>query len=298
VSERSREIEGAIAASPEPGNLPLDCHLHTDLSPDSNVPIDVYCALAVEHGIRELAITDHVDFDPRDPAFAYRDFSERERTVREAADRWADRGLAVRFGAEITFNRAWERDVREHVAAHRYDFTIGSVHDWPDSPYRSASIGSWVAATPLREVLRPYFDEVTAAARSGLFDTIGHLDVVKRYLYPHVAATALAGAPELFEQSLRAIVESGTALEVNTSGLRHDAGETYPAAWVVDWYRELGGTRLTIGSDAHRREHFGFGLEDGYRIAAEAGIDHLTFRRGGGRVDVALPDRFRRGAAA
>jgi histidinol-phosphatase (PHP family) len=282
----------------ESRDLPLDAHLHTDLSPDSDVPIDAYCALAVEQGIAELAITDHVDFDPRDPAYGYRDFPTRERVVREAGERWAEHGLAVRFGAELTYNRRWEGDVRDHLREHAYDFTIGSVHDWPGSPYRGPGIAAWVAATPLDGILRPYFDEVTAAARTGLFDTIGHLDVVKRYLHPHVAATALSGAPELFEESLRALVESGTALEVNTSGLRHDSGETYPAPWVVARYRELGGTRLTIGSDAHRKNHFAYGLDAGYRVATRAGIDHLAFRRGGEKVTVALPPRFRPGAAA
>jgi len=109
---------------------------------------------------------------------------------------------------------------------------------------------------------------------------------------------ALAGAPEAFEESLRAVVESGTALEVNTSGLRHDAGETYPAPWVVAWYRELGGERVTIGSDAHRKNHFAFGLAAGYRVAARARIGELAFRRGGDKITVALPPRFRPGAAA
>jgi hypothetical protein len=32
-------------------DLPLDSHLHTNLSPDSDVPIDVYAAQAVERRI-------------------------------------------------------------------------------------------------------------------------------------------------------------------------------------------------------------------------------------------------------
>jgi histidinol-phosphatase (PHP family) len=267
-------------------DLPLDSHLHTDLSPDSDVPIDVYCALAVERGISEIAITDHVDFDPRDPAYDYRDFATRERTVRDAAERWAPHGLAVRFGAELTCNRRWEEDVRAHLLVHAYDYTIGSVHDWPESPYRSPDRGRWIATTPLYEVLAPYFDEVIGAARSGLFDTIGHIDVVKRYLHPHLPATALAGAPELFEGALRAVVESGAALEINTSGLRQGVGETYPAPWVVGMYRELGGRRVTVGSDAHRRTQFAFGLEEGYAIAAQARLDEISFRRGGRRVTI------------
>jgi histidinol-phosphatase (PHP family) len=276
-------------------DLPLDAHLHTDLSPDSDVPIDVYCALAVERGIAEIAITDHVDFDPRDAAYDYADFATRERTVRQAAERWAAQGLAVRFGAELTYTRHWEADVREHLRRHAYDFTIGSVHDWPDSPYRAPNRASWIAETPLHEVLRPYFDEVIGAARSGLFDTIGHLDVIKRYLHPHLAASALAGAPELFESALRAVIDGGPALEINTSGLRRDAGETYPAPWVVSLYRELGGRRITIGSDAHRREQFAFGLADGYAIAAQARLEELTFRRGLDRVAIPLVGQARVG---
>ena len=43
-------------------------------------------------------------------------------------------------------------------------------------------------------------------ARSGLFDTIGHLDFVKRYLVPHVMPAQLAAAPELYEPVLAALV--------------------------------------------------------------------------------------------
>jgi len=95
-------------------DLPLDAHLHTDLSPDADVPIDVHAAAAVECGIAELAITDHVDFDPRAPAFTYAEFGRRERSVREAAERWAGR-VAIRFGVEITYERAREEEIRDHL---------------------------------------------------------------------------------------------------------------------------------------------------------------------------------------
>jgi histidinol-phosphatase (PHP family) len=276
-------------------DLPLDAHVHTDLSPDSDVPIDVYAALAVELGIAELAITDHVDFDRRDPAYRYASFEDRERTVREAAERWAERGVTIRFGAELTYNTSWEGDLRDHLARHRYDFTIGSVHDWPGSPYPRSQVERWVAGRSLDAVMAPYLDQVRAAARSGLFDTIGHLDVVKRYLHPHVLPVDLAARPELFEPVLQALVDSGTGLEVNTSGLRHPVGETYPPAAIVERFRELGGQRVTAGSDAHRSEWLAWGLDEGYRILARADFAELTFRRGGDPVAIALPPRFGRG---
>jgi histidinol-phosphatase (PHP family) len=273
-------------------NLPLDSHLHTNLSPDSSVPIDAYAAQAVEQGIDEIAITDHVDFEPGTPAFEFVPFATRERTVREAAERWGPRGVAIRFGVEITYDHRHESAIRDHLDRHRYDYVIGSVHVYADSPYHATRVNAWIAGRTLAEIVAPYFDDVTRAIRSGLFDTLGHLDFVKRYLHPHVTAADLAAAPELYEPLLVALIESGTALEVNTSGLRQAAHETYPSAAVVARYQVLGGTAVSAGSDAHTKESFSSGLEEAYRVAAAAGIRDLAFRRGGDRVAVALPDRY------
>jgi histidinol-phosphatase (PHP family) len=270
-------------------DLPLDAHLHTDQSPDSAVPIDVYAARAIELGIAEICITDHVDFDPRDPAFEYTRYEDRERVVRDAAERWAKRGVTIRFGAELTYNRRWESDVRAHLARYRYDYMIGSVHDWPESPYWPSRVRAWVEGRSLDEVVAPYYAEIIAAARSGLFDTIGHLDVVKRYLHPYVTAADLAARPDLREPALRAIVESGTSLEVNSSGLRYPGAETYPSGAVVARYRELGGERVVIGSDAHARGSFAHRLGDAYDHLFGAGFDHLTFRRGSERAHIEVP---------
>jgi histidinol-phosphatase (PHP family) len=287
------EQESAPDPTAQARDLPLDAHLHTNLSPDSDVPIDAYAAQAVERGIAELAITDHVDFEPGAPAFDFVPFDVRERTVREAAERWAPHGIAIRFGAEITYDSRFERAIRDHLRRYAYDYVIGSVHVYAGSPYHRDRVAGWVAGRSLAEVLAPYFDEVERAIRSGLFDTLGHLDFVKRYLVPHVTAADLAAAPELYERLLVALVETGTALEVNTSGLRQAAGETYPSAAVVARYQVLGGTRISAGSDAHQKDAFASGLEEAYGVAAAAGFRELAFRRGGERLAISLPDRFR-----
>lgn len=269
-------------------DLPLDAHVHTDLSPDSDVPIDAYAEAAVERGIAEVAITDHVDFVPDTPAYAYTTFEQRERAVREAAERWADRGLAIRYGVEITWDSRFAAEIRDHLATHAYDFVIGSVHIYRDSPFAADNIAAWLAGRSLPEIVAPYFDEVTAAARSGLFDALGHIDFVKRWLTPHVTPAELAAAPELYEPILVALVESGTALEINTSGLRQPPNESYPAPPIVARFQELGGRGVTVGSDAHRVDALAWGLSDGYDAAAAAGFDRLAFRRGGPSVDVPL----------
>jgi histidinol-phosphatase (PHP family) len=205
--------------------LPLDAHLHTDLSPDADVPIDVYAAAALAAGVRELAITDHVDFEPGAPAFAYTTFADRERVVRGAAERWGPQGVDIRFGVELTYDRSWEADIRHHLRIHAYDFTIGSVHDRIDSPYSSRNVQAWVW---------PVLAEVSFVVRRGrrpldqLFDAIGHIDVVKRYLNPPCCRRRSRPAG-LYEPILQALVDSGRPWRSTRAGsVTRPARPTHP----------------------------------------------------------------------
>lgn len=269
-------------------DLPLDAHLHTDLSHDSAVPIDAYGRLAVERGIPELAITDHVDFAPSAPGYGGTTFEQRERIVRDAAERWAEHGVAIRFGVEITWDSRYATEIRHHLDKNAYDFIIGSVHIYRGSQYAADNVAAWVAGRSIEEIVAPYFDQVAAGARTGWFDAMGHIDFVKRFLVPHVTTADFAAAPEMYDPILAALVESGTALEINTSGLRTPAEEAFPSPAIVARFHEMGGRAVTVGSDAHTAESFAWALADGYGSAAEAGFSSLAFRRGADRVQLDL----------
>ena len=260
--------------------LPLDAHLHTDASTDSDVPIDVYAGLARQQGVAELAITDHLDFDPRYPNYAPRDHRERERVVRAAAERWDGRP-AIRFGVEITYERVREAEIRAYLAEHAYDYVIGSVHFGRFSPMGTAQeTARWCQGRTHREASAWYWEEVEAAIQSDLFDTIGHLDFVKRYLVDHLGRFDYEEHADIYERLLTALVETGAALEVNSSGLRQAPREAYPPSAAVERFRELGGKRVVAGSDAHRAGSFASGLAEVYRAMRAAGFEALAFRRG------------------
>ena len=132
----------------------------------------------------------------------------------------------------------------------------------------------------------PSFAEGPRAIRGVRFDTLGHMDMCKRWLVPWFKAADFAAAPELYEPLLIALAASGTALEVNASGLRHPTGETYPGPWVVARFRELGGQRVTVGSDPHMPHTFAFGIEEAGEIGAAAGFDRVAAQ---GAVDRRAP---------
>ena len=274
-------------------DFPIDTHMHTAFSHDSNVLLELYAAQAAQLGVREIVITDHVDFMPGSPGYRYFDYDLRRGVIHETAERWAGK-VAIRHGVELTYESRYEDEIREYLRTHSFDYSIGSVHAVADSPYSRANIATFVSGKTVAEAVAPYFAEVEASIRSGMFDTVGHLDQCKRWLRPWFPPAEFATIPASYEPLLVALVESGAALEVNSSGLRYPEGETYPGPWVVARFRELGGERVTVGSDAHMPESFAFGLEEAAEIVAAAGFDRLSLERAVDRGDLELPVRFRR----
>ena len=282
-----------LRADPQAPDLPLDAHLHTDRSTDSDVPIDDYGAAAVARGIAELAITDHIDFDPR----AGRDYATVERA--RAARPGRGRALGAARGHDPLRARGDVRPTRrtrsESISAgHPYDFVIGSVHITRDSPYHVSRVERWVAGRSIDEIVAPYFDEVEAAARSGLFDTLGHLDFVKRYVGPHVSRRRSPAARPVradppgagrvghgprgeHERAAPGRRARPTRVRPSSPGSASSAAER-----LTRWFG-----RAPAG--LVRSRSCGW-----LRIAAEAGFEALAFRRGSERVAIPLPARFGR----
>lgn len=257
-------------------DLPLDVHLHTLLSPDSLVPVDVYPALAIALGMPRIAITDHLDFDPREPGTTLAPHERRVEVAEDLRRRFGDK-IEILLGVEITYERAYESDIREHLKRYQYDLTIGSVHPGIDSPFKRSRTAVFAGSDA--NVTAPYFDEVLGAAESGLFDILGHADYVRKYVFPHITTDRFEAAPELYETFLQALVKTGTALEINSSGWRQRTGICYPLPQAVTRYKELGGKYIVTGSDAHEPDWFASNFDRARDLLLENGFDELATKR-------------------
>ena len=106
---------------------------------------------------------------------------------------------------------------------------------------------------------------------------MGHLTYPLRYIEgDHGIPVDLSKHQEAIDGIFRALIDSGKALEVNTSGLRQKIGRALPDLPLVRRYRELGGELVTLGSDAHCVEDLGKGIEAGMDLLREAGFRHFA----------------------
>jgi histidinol-phosphatase (PHP family) len=239
----------------------IDTHVHSRHSCDSGMePIDAVQA-ARDKGLRAMVFTEHVDFDPTDEGFGFYDAE----AIRKSLDEFQipDSGFSVYRGVEITYQPQYERTIREFIAAGRFDFVIGSIHMiGSDDISRPERQDLYYAPRTEQEAYGAYFGEVQKLVDSRLFDCLGHFDLCKRHGCQHYGPMDWTKYRAQVQGIIRAVVQTGIYLELNTSGLRQAPREPYPAIDVIREYRNLGGKKLTLGSDAHFPEHVGYSFPE------------------------------------
>lgn len=250
----------------------VDFHTHTEASFDSEAPAGDMCDAAIAAGLSALAVTDHVEMvdylaDGMDKA-ASASFEAADAAARRYAGR-----LRVARGIELG-EPLHDLPLAEWLLAERpYDFVLASVHRLREEPdyyfwdFHGKDIG--------REIDR-YFEEVLATVRWGRFHSLAHLTYPFRYMPADRRPADYDRWQGTIDKILRELAEHGLALEINTSGLRGPIGRTQPDAPLIRRFRELGGERITIGSDAHAPADVGASWDEAVRLAREAGFEAVT----------------------
>ena len=256
----------------------FDYHVHSTYSVDCVVPMEESCRAAIAAGVTEIAITDHVDHVPIDPGFGYYRPDDYLRELDRVRERFAGE-LTVLRGAEVDFNRETVEVVERFVGEYgrEYDVIIGSVHYMPEG---AMIFPDYFADRTEDDVFLPYLDQVQTAVETGWFDTIGHLDLPKRY----APKTHRDYDPARYRDRLLpifdAMIARGAAFEINTSGLRQSPKTSMPGPAIVRWYADRGGSLITTGTDSHAAQTVGAGLAKTLDMLELCGIEAVaSFRK-------------------
>jgi histidinol-phosphatase (PHP family) len=246
---------------------PADYHMHTPLCRHAvGEPVD-YAAQALAVGLEEIGFSDHSpmakdDFD--DWRMRIDQLDEYVEKVRKAQKDYPQ--LTIRLSLEVDYLPGHEEWIKDLAARHAWDYLIGSVHyvsdNWDvDNPYK---LSQWKNRDPY-EVWSVYFERLTMAAESGLFEIIGHPDLPKKFGHRPVQ-----DCTPLFEKFLLAAKKTGTAFELNTAGLRKDCREIYPSRKFLE-QAFAAQVPITFGADAHKPEEVGADFPAAVALALEAG---------------------------
>jgi len=265
----------------------IDYHTHHRRCGHAEGELEQYIKQGIEIGLAQLGLSDHMPLLHVDPAAYLPDMAmsmeELPRYVEECLSLQAKYKdvLDIRIGLEGDYVEGYETEIERIVKAYPWDYVIGSVHflgAWDISDYRQ--LDGWNSRDKY-EVYEQYYDAVQKAARTGFYDYIGHLDIIKRYGFvPEQDVT------ELERKTMDVISEQGLAIELNASGLRMPAKEMFPSRRILEYGLQKG-VPITIGSDAHQPERLGQYLDQAVSLLREIGFVELaTFRE---RQRIMLP---------
>jgi histidinol-phosphatase (PHP family) len=248
-------------------SLPPDYHMHTPLCRHAvGEPVD-YARRAVEVGLTEIGFSDHSpmrqdNFDNWRMNFSQLD--EYVEKVWHAQKEFPQ--LTIRLALEVDYLPGHENWIRELATRHPWDYFIGSVHyvsdSWAiDDPQK---LSEWKNRDSF-EVWKIYFERLTMAAESKLFEIIGHADLPKKFGHRPPQNYA-----PLYERFLDAAKKSDCAIELNTAGLRKDCKEIYPSREILKLAFQKD-VPITFGSDAHAPEEVGLNFAEAISLARAVG---------------------------
>ncbi len=257
-------------------SLISDYHMHTPLCGHaSGEPLE-YAQQAIKVGLKEIGFSDHAPLlSHRDPGITM-DISQLplyHKMIEFVRDQ-VSRELIIRVGIEADFLPGFEQETKAMLADYPYDYVIGSVHfinKWGfDDPIQ---LQEW-NLQDVNEVYRDYFQLLRASARSGLFDILAHVDLVKKFDFHPTDDMS-----DEIEANAIAFKESGVVIEINSSGLHKPAREIYPSLEHLKVYSRHK-VPITFGSDAHKPDQVGLDFDKARDWALSAGYsEYVMFRQ-------------------
>ncbi|HIZ78418.1 MAG TPA: histidinol-phosphatase HisJ family protein [Candidatus Lachnoclostridium stercorigallinarum] len=260
-----------------------DYHVHTEFSDDSRYLMEDVIRDAVNMGMDEICITDHVDYGVKVDWDSGEEIGYRHGDPLANVDypRYMDkiRALKEEYQGKITIRTGMEFGVQMHTipefealfARYAFDFIILSIHQVEDKEFWTQD---FQRGRTQKEYNERYYQEMLDVVKAYKnYSVLGHMDLIKRYdeagIYP------FENVKPMIEEILKIVIADGKGIELNTSFHRYGLSDSMPSREILKLYRELGGEIITIGSDSHKPEHLGAYIDEGKEILRGLGFERF-----------------------
>lgn len=242
------------------------CDTHTHLAPyshDARQTVADLLAQAARQGLSAVCTADHYEKDVfyeggREDIFSLPDYFRDLGAVQAAQTLNEPRLLP---GVELGYLPHLDRHFAQVTAEWPFNSVILSLHILEgQDPFVLSSMYNSGKTDVYGRYLRQLTKMIIACPD---FDIIGHFDYISRYApYPD-RKIRYADFADDFDALFHQMIESGKTLEINTRTIvklqtcGYAGIEAWPDPAIIRRYLELGGNRISLGSDAHKPDECG-----------------------------------------
>lgn len=251
----------------------FDSHTHSDNSHDGKHSVLYMSESAEKKQLMGFCVTDHFECNlPQN-----KDAIRIRNSVMEVAKAKSayEKRLVLTTGVEIG-QATQDFDLAEKlINQSKFDFVLGSLHNdkGMDDYYYVDFTGLNVEM-----ILDRYYDEVLELCRWNKFDVLAHLTYPLRYITgKYQIHVDMSRYDPIIRDIMFTLAQNGKGIEINTSGLRQELGETLPTIKYVRMFKECKGEIVTLGSDAHCAQDLGENIQEAMAMLESAGFKYFAF---------------------
>jgi histidinol-phosphatase (PHP family) len=233
--------------------------------------MESYIKRAIELKIDIYGFSEHapMDFD----SYYRLDFNQMsayENDVLNLKEKYKD-DIKIILGYEVDYLEGY---MDKRVLNANVDYLIGSVHFLKEWGFDNPEFIDEYENRDIEQIWQEYFDAIEAMAKSGHFDIVGHLDLIKVFNFiPNKDIRLIA------TNALKAIKKSNMVIELNSAGLRKPIKEIYPSPILLELAYEME-IPITFSSDAHAIGQVGFRYKEALALAKKIGYTKaVTFEQ-------------------
>lgn len=259
-----------------------DVHTHSNFSFDSKENLADMIKTAHKKGLAFYGVSEHFNHDACEEYAkqCYQGIDEESyfHTGRHLQENYAG-CMNVLIGAEFGYTPEKSAQARyvEVCEKYRPDFVVNSVHSkdgwdyYTKKPYYDKNGELLKKEQAYTEYFRLVKESLSAPYP---YDIVGHLGYCARYAPYEDTSIPVAVLQEEIDDVLKTVIEKGKILEVNSS--TEDGSICVPRLEIVRRYYQLGGRKISFGSDAHRVERIAEKREEVMQALKEIGFTHIT----------------------
>ncbi len=240
----------------------VDLHNHTPLCKHAKGEPKEYIQKAIENGCKHFGFSDHapMDFD-REYRMDFENMDGYEKGIKELQKEFSTK-IEILLGYEVDYMVG---KMDSLVLNADVDYLIGSVHFMDGWGFDNPDFIDEYKKRDIDAIYREYFELVRDMAKSGHFQIVGHLDLIKVFGYrPKKNVKVYA------KDAIKAIKEADMTVELSTAGYRKPCKEPYPSDEIMEMLAEHD-IPITFASDAHHPKQVGFMSDEIEKRAREYG---------------------------
>lgn len=255
--------------------IKADYHLHSSFSGDSHASMENMIQTAIKKGLTHLCFTEHHDI-----GFPYQEGQAEIFSLNPDAylfdlirykEKYGEK-IHLFYGVELGIQLSVKKEMLRFVHEHDFDFIIASTHICHGKdPY----FDSYYENRTEKEAFEEYFLTTLENIKGfDYFDIYGHLDYIARYAKDRGFEYSYSQYSDIIDEILSLLIEKEKGIELNTGGYRTLLSQPNPTKDILKRYQELGGDRITIGSDAHKTEQVGDYFVEAASLLKELGYKY------------------------